>query len=478
MNLSWQPRAFLQRFVLALVLVSLFTATGIGMAYWIAADKIDSAKTAKFDPGTLDEVGRGQPANFLIIGSDTRAFVDNAADEQHFGDPGEQAGQRSDTIMIAHIDPDHGTGLLVSFPRDLWVRIPGKGGSKINAAFNAGPQRVVETIQQNFQIPINHYLEIDFSGFRNIVDAIGNVPIYFPAPARDKQTGLLIETAGCHRLDGAAALAYARSREYEYVNQSGEWVTDGTADLGRIRRQQYFIRSLANEAVKTGFRNFTKINDILNKTVDNITRDPDLGLSDLRALAKTFRNVDPKVVEMVTVPTKREFISGQDAQVLVDSEAAPIFQRLRSFSENETNQLPAGVAAGDVRAVVLNGSGVAGQARVAFDALRSAGFGVVDPPANADRSDYQTTEVRYAKGAEDQARFALAYLGGAGKLVQVDRVPKGANVVIVLGRDFEQVTAPATTAPGAAATSPTTVAGPPTNPNPGGGDAPLPASGC
>ena len=105
---------------------------------------------------------------------------------------------------------------------------------------------------------------------------------------------------------------------------------------------------------------------------------------------------------------------------------------------------------------------------------QGAGFAVVDPPGNADRSDYSVTEVRYAKGSEDQAKYALAYLGGAGKLVKVDTVPAGANVVIVLGRDFDQVKAPATTVPDAS-TTPTSAAGPAANP---GGDQTLPAAGC
>ncbi len=476
MSSSAQVRVFFQRFVLALLLVTVFTASGIGMAYWIAADKIDSAKTARFDPGTLAETQRGKPANFLIIGSDSREFVKDATDESHFGDPAEQTGQRSDTIMIAHIDPESHTGLLVSFPRDLWVQIPGLGGSKLNAAFNGGPQRVVKTIKQNFDIPINHYLEIDFAGFQKIVDAIGTVPIYFPTPAKDKETGLQIETAGCHRLNGEQALAYARSREYQYVGSNGKWTKDGTADLGRIRRQQYFIRSLANEAVKSGFRNFTKVNSIIDKTVANITRDPDLGLSDILALAKTFKEVDPGVVQMITVPTERKFIDGQDSQVLVEDQAAPIFASLRVFgNQAPADTLPKGVVPADIHAQVLNGSGKGGQAGVVFDALQGAGFAVVDPPGNADRSDYAVTEVRYAKGSEGQARYALAYLGGAGKLVKVDTLPAGTNVVIVLGRDFDQVKAPATTVPGASATTPTSAAEPAANP---GGDETLPAAGC
>ena len=475
MSTSWQPRAFFQRFLVALLITAVFTAGGIGMAYWVAADKIDSAKTAEFEPDTLEDVGRGEPANFLIIGSDTRAFIDNETDEEHFGDPTEQTGQRSDTIMIAHIDPDTETGLLVSFPRDLWVDIPGKGSGKINGAFNGGPQLVVDTIKQNFDIPINHYLEIDFAGFRNIVDAIGTVPIYFPTPAKDIQTGLDIKEAGCQRLDGQMALNYARSREYQYIDEDGDWVTDGTADLGRIQRQQYFIRSLANEAVKSGFRNFTKINDIINKTVDNITRDPDLGLSDILSLAKTFKEVDPGVVEMVTVPTTREKIDGQDSQVLIESEAAPIFDRLRSFGNDGADELPEGVAPSDIAVSVLNGSGVRGQAGIVFDALKGAGFAVVDPPGNADRNDYDTTEVRYVEGSDDLAKYTKAYLGGAGKLVEVDSLPAGTNVELVLGRDFTAVKSPVTTTPDTPTTPAPAATEDSVNP---GGDGTVPPAGC
>ena len=97
MSSSAQVRAFFQRFVLALLLVTVFTASGIGMAYWIAADKIDSAKTARFDPGTLAQTQRGKPANFLIIGSDSRAFVKDATDESALRRPG-----RTDRPALRH----------------------------------------------------------------------------------------------------------------------------------------------------------------------------------------------------------------------------------------------------------------------------------------------------------------------------------------------------------------------------------------
>ena len=273
------------------------------------------------------------------------------------------------------------------------------------------------------------------------------------------------------------ALNYARSREYEYFDEDGDWHEDGTADLGRIRRQQYFIRSLANEAVKSGFRNLTKINDIINKTVDNITRDPDLGLSDILALAKTFREVDPGVVEMVTVPTEREFFDGQDAQVLIESEAAPIFDRLRSFGEAARPTLPEGVAPADVAVAVLNGSGVGGQARRRV--RRAAGRRVRRRRPARQRRPQRLRRHRGAlrrRVARTSREYTLAYLGGAGKLVEVDSVARrSTNVVLVLGRDFEQVKAPTTTVAGRDDHGDPPTTGPPPNP---GGDGTAPDAGC
>lgn len=479
MNSLTSLRVFARRFFVALGLSFVISAAGIGGGFWIFNDTVDSAEKV---PGLeLDEREKGEPANFLIIGSDTREFVDDPTDAARFGEVGDASGQRSDTIMIAHVDPDSKSGFLVSIPRDLWVDIPEVGGSKINAAFNYGPQRVVDTIQSNFDIEINHYLEVNFDGFRNLVGAIGEVPIYFPTPARDIQTGLLVEEAGCRDLNGEEALAYVRSREYQSL-VDGEWQTDGTADLGRIRRQQYFIRSLADEAVRVSVRNPLKIENILDKAIGNLRVDPDLGSGDLRGLINAFRDVDPAVLDMVTLPTEREFIGGQDAQTLLEAEAAPIFARLRSFDgDGEQEQAPPDVAPADVRVAVRNGSGVGGQARAALDALAELGFDTVEPPGNADRNDYEVTEVRYASDALAEAQTVLANLGGAGQLVETNQPPDDADVIVVLGRDFESVSpvgnAPDTTAAPTetAPESTTTTTGLPANP---GGEGAFPVAGC
>jgi anionic cell wall polymer biosynthesis LytR-Cps2A-Psr (LCP) family protein len=183
--------------VTALAIVSIVTAGSIGYAYKFANDKINATPTAPIPKGVLRAVKSTEPANYLIVGSDSRGFVKDPIAQEHFGDPKYQTGQRSDTIMIAHVDPKApGHGFLVSIPRDLWVAIPGHGTQRINAAYNFGPATLIQTIQQDFDVPINHYLEVGFDTFAHIVDAIGSVHIFFPTQARDLKTGLSVTTPG------------------------------------------------------------------------------------------------------------------------------------------------------------------------------------------------------------------------------------------------------------------------------------------
>jgi LCP family protein required for cell wall assembly len=430
------PRLFLRRFLIALLVSVVITSVAIAAAYAQAEQKVASVAEAKIDPAVLKKGG-----NFLLIGSDTRAFVDSAQEAEHFGSKETQTGQRSDTMMVAHVDPGSGTAYLVSFPRDLWVEIPGQGGAKINAAFNAGPQRVIETIESEFDVPISHYLEVDFSGFSKIVDALGTIPIYFPHPARDKMTGLAIPTAGCHQLDGNAALAFVRSRYYE-EQIDGQWRTDPTSDLGRITRQQYFLRTLASQTLHEATAKPWKASALADTVLENLARDPKLGFGDLRGLAYAFRQ--PGGVQTVTLPTKRQFIQGQDALVLDDAKAAPMLARLRGAGDSVgKTAVPAGVEPADVRIAVRNGSGRNGLGATVVASLQELDFAVLPPATNADRSDYVTTEVRYAPGAQSKGQYVLAALGGVGKLVELgDGESGGAEVVLVLGQDYQSVSRP------------------------------------
>ncbi|MEI8240636.1 MAG: LCP family protein, partial [Actinomycetota bacterium] len=174
--------------------------------------------------------------NYLLVGSDSRSGGD-----PNSGQTGGVTGSRSDTIMVLRYDKASGKASLLSIPRDLWVTVPGHPSKRrINSAFNDGPDVLVRTVQTQLGIPVHHFVEIDFTGFEKLVNALGGITVCFAYPAKDANTGLDIARPGCHHLDGRQALAYARSRHYREL-KNGRWVTDPTSDLGRSRRQRDFV---------------------------------------------------------------------------------------------------------------------------------------------------------------------------------------------------------------------------------------------
>jgi LCP family protein required for cell wall assembly len=217
--------------------------------------------------------------------------------------------------MVVHVDPQTKTGFLVSFPRDLEVGVPGLGQQKINAAFNndlgGGPQLMIDTLKQDFQVPIQHYLQVDFDSFKGIVDSIGGVPIYIDAPSRDAISGFDFVPfnldPGCYTLNGDQALAYVRSRDMEqYID--GRWqMPDAAApDLGRIKRQQTFLRRLGSGAFRQAVKSPLTANDIADKTIPKLKADDSLSRGDINKLITSFRKVDPNdpnSLQTVTLPT-------------------------------------------------------------------------------------------------------------------------------------------------------------------------------
>jgi hypothetical protein len=200
----------------------------------------------------------------------------------------------------------------------------------------------------------------------------------------------------------------------------------------------------------------------------------------MRALVFAFRNPDPTAFPMTTLPATGGERDGQSVLLLDDAKAAPMLARLRGTPPVST-KVPK-IAPSTVQVKVENGSGVGGAAGRTRSALVEAGFKSPTPAADADRSDYGVTEVRYAPGAENKGALVLAYLGGAGKLVALGAAPAGDDVVLVLGQDFQQVTPPSTT--------PTTKPPAATRPKPNGGGTtpttgprvhaggPVPVAGC
>jgi polyisoprenyl-teichoic acid--peptidoglycan teichoic acid transferase len=230
-------------------LVGVVGATGMLIA---ARKTIDSVGRIPDVAGNFNQPGSSFE-NFLLVGSDSRAGADpTSADASGIGTEAEVSGQRSDTIMILRRDKSTGEAALLSIPRDLWVDVPGHDSKRrINSAFSDGPAVLVQTLQQgDLRIPINHYVEIDFSGFKSLVDALGGVEICVDYATRDVSTGLDITEPGCHILAGEQALAYARSRHYEEFREDGDWHEDPASDLGRTKRQQQFVNLALQTALE------------------------------------------------------------------------------------------------------------------------------------------------------------------------------------------------------------------------------------
>ncbi|MEY3805512.1 MAG: hypothetical protein RIR69_324 [Actinomycetota bacterium] len=213
--------------------------------------------------GQLDKIARNvivaealsppseEVENVLLVGSDSRAGADpNDADYLSTGSEEATPGMRADTLIVARIDRRSGEISLMSIPRDLRVKIGNSERfAKVNATYSEGAQILVRTIQRALNIPIHHYVEINFQGFKAIVDAIGGVNVCVEHPSRDKATGFFIGRAGCKLLDGPDALSYARSRYFE-EKIDGNWVMDRTGDTGRGERQRAFITTLAKQAAQ------------------------------------------------------------------------------------------------------------------------------------------------------------------------------------------------------------------------------------
>ncbi len=218
----------------------------------------------------------GPAVNYLIIGSDSREGSDpNSPDFAGIGDTGDVQGRRSDTIMILRQERNGDGAALVSVPRDLLVTIAGSGKQdRINSAYNSGADVLASTITQEFDIPINHVVDIDFFGFKELVDAVGGTTICFAFATRDVNSGLA-QDPGCHRLDGVQALAYARSRNYEEF-RDGDWRKDPTADLGRIIRQQGFIATTVDATLRRLQADPFLASELIDSVSGSVRLDPGL----------------------------------------------------------------------------------------------------------------------------------------------------------------------------------------------------------
>ena len=238
-------------------------------------------------------------ANFLVVGADNGDCGDDPLIEDR-----SDLGERSDTIMVWRANPKTNELAVLSFPRDLYVEFPSGRKNRINAAFKRDdPSELQEVLNLNFGVQIDHYIQIDFCAFRRLVEAVGGVEIPFQYPARDKPSNgnpplFLVNQTGCVNLDGDTALAYVRSRHYQYEDPpgSGHWVSDPTSDFGRISRQQDFLRRVLAKVINDGLYDPDVARALITANRKYIVTDPDLTVRRMLEFANALKNFDPASV--------------------------------------------------------------------------------------------------------------------------------------------------------------------------------------
>ncbi|MCP9967576.1 LCP family protein [Actinomadura madurae] len=369
--------------------------------------------------------------NILLMGSDSRAG-ENAR-------YGAEAGQRSDTTILLHISPGGESAIGISFPRDSMVRMPPckkKNGATVPAQFgmintafsNGGPACTWRTIESLTRIHIDHYIEVDFAGFKRVVDALGGVEICVPRRIDDPKAELHLR-AGRQVVRGDQALGYVRTR---YVLGDG-------SDLDRIKRQQAFMASVVKKATGKGMLTDPgRTYGFLSAAAKSIKADDGLTLSVMQKLAGSLRGMSAGKVRFVTVPVQA-YPQDKNRVQFDQALAEPLFKAVREDNKLP-EQTPAPVAGqngvqpvppAQVRIGVFNASGTAGLAQRTADQLGERGFQVVK--VGTSRKQYPRTQILYGAGAEGQAaRTAIAVPGPRPRAWASARP---GHVYLVIGRE-------------------------------------------
>ncbi len=401
-----------------------------------------------------------QACNYLLLGSDSRAGLSPEQQEQFGTDESIGGESRADTIMLVHTDPRLQKAIVLSFPRDLWVTIPGRGRDRINTAFEGGLRRggaqvVAQTVANLTGLEIDHFLYVDLEGFRRTVSRLGGVDMCIPAynvntpgdlagigpdgepilvhydevgHIADPNSGLNIKP-GCQRLDGDQALAYVRARHLP---------CDHIPDFARIGRQQQFLRAVVNQMLQPG--TVVKAPALVGPVLENLRRDADLLPSDLVYLVGQLRGLTTGAVEFRAVPSVGA-TEGTKAVLKMDPSAKEIFQAIRQGRPigNVGTQLvntPPSEANTTVAVVDADSEGTASAVE---QVLSDAGFDITPGiwPASKAPIDAPGPAIVFHPQANAEAQVVAAYFPDLELIASPDL--RGAEVAIVVPSTYSLI---------------------------------------
>lgn len=427
----WPRRLLIGVNVVVVALLAL-GASGYGYVHW------RFGQVKRIDVSGLTGAGPGAspPLTIMVVGSDTRDLGKGGSSS--FGNSEDVTGQRSDTIMLVRVVPATSSVALLSIPRDLLVQLPGQGTTRINAAFGGGANLLVQTVQQDLGVQVNHFAVVNFDTFTQISNSIGGVYQYFPAPARDLFSNLVVPQAGCVLLKGSQALAFVRSREYQYyLDGSWQYQLVPESDLARIQRQQDFIKLALKKAENVGPTNPVALNSVISGITSSLTVDSGFSSSLMINLALAMRHANVAGIPSWTYPTVNSTeVSG--ALDPVPSADQQVVSQFLNYGMPPQKTPPAtaasAVAPSSITVSVLNGSGVADQAEAAADSLRKDGF-IVSSTGDAANFNYSQSVVEYGSNGLAAAQALQAQVGGGATLQQVTTVT-GDTLVLITGQGY------------------------------------------
>jgi LCP family protein required for cell wall assembly len=392
---------------IAVVAVLVAAVLGVYIQYrsdWDSIKRVDITNLVGKQPPKLTNA-----ENILLIGSDTRSGQDGVG--------GEQAGCNcSDTLMVMHISPGHHAVTVMSIPRDTVVPIiecpanngfPGEDAQpegyyeRINATLAAGgPACTFKAVEQETGIHLDHFMQLDFTGFEAVVNDLGGVNVCLPFAVNDPNSGLDL-SAGEHHVDGTVALDFWRERED---------VGNGS-DLERIQRDQYLMAALVQGMVHSDLlKSPTKIIDVVRDATSSMTTDTGLDENAMLQIAESLPGLNASDVTFVTAPNE-PFPGDPDAEVQFEQpQADDLFYAIQHDTGSETStpspspsasSAQLDVQPSQVSVDVENGSGISGIATQVGGDLTSAGFNVVGT-GDAANFDYTNSIIEYA-GSSDTA---------------------------------------------------------------------------
>ncbi|MFE3458919.1 LCP family protein [Nocardiopsis aegyptia] len=437
------------------VLVLLASGTSWAITGWM------SSSLNRFDVfAGLDEEDRPENETggltFLVIGSDNRDEMNR--EDQNALSVGSTPGQRSDTIMLVRLNHDRDRITVVGIPRDLWVEVPGQGEDKINAAYAyGGPQLTVRTVESVTGVRIDHYVEVDFSGFVDVVDALDGIEVCLPEPIQDPKAHLDM-AAGTHEVDGTEALAFARTR------------ATARGDLDRIDRQQQVLSAMLDKAMSSEtLSDPSRLTAFLDTSLSSVTVDEGLDTGTINQLAYQMRDMDLGSVAFTQVPIAdmEHWTPRGDVALLWDEPAArDLFADIQAdrpiTGEEPEPEAEEELSPEELRVRVFNGTGTPGLGAQLDGQLSGAGFEVTDPADNWSTRTVARSQVRFGPGNEAAAQY-LSGMIPESETVEDDTLDDDLQVVIGFNfttfdppeREAEETEAPepAETAADAPATS-------------------------